>query len=118
MAVRQPGDVVIVAFMDAYPFAWYWPDQPGFVPTRAPTAVRFQVAYPPDGVIVARWSDEASIDQALGQVGAGTRWVWLVVVHATAGQRSRWLRRLAKLGASTRTPVDGLVLAEFPAGRP
>ena len=81
---RQPGDVVIASYLDAYPFAWYWPDQPGFVPTRAPTAVRFQVAYPPDGVIVARWSDTAAIDEALGQVPPGTRRVWLVVDHATA----------------------------------
>ena len=114
---RQPGDAVIASYLDAYPFAWYWPDQPGFVPTRAPTAVRFQVEYPPGGVIVARWSDAASIDDALGQVGPGTRRVWLVVAHATAGHRTRWLKRLAKLGASTRTPVDGLVLAELPAGR-
>jgi hypothetical protein len=115
---RQPGDAVIASYLDAYPFAWYWPDQPGFVPTRAPTAVRFQVEYPPGGVIVARWSDTASIDDALGQIRAGTRRVWLVVAHATAGQRTRWLKRLAKLGASTGMPVDGLVLAEFPAGRP
>jgi hypothetical protein len=115
---RQPGDVVIASYLDAYPFAWYWPDQPSFVPTRAPTAVRFQVEYPPGGVIVARWSDAAAIDEALGQLAARTRRVWLVVVHATAGQRTRWLRRLAKLGASTRTPVDGLVLAELPAERP
>lgn len=114
---RQPGDAVIASYLDAYPFAWYWPDQPGFVPTRAPTAVRFQVEYPPGGVIVARWSDAASIDDALGQVGPGTRRVWLVVAHATAGHRARWLKRLAKLGASTRTPVDGLVLAELPADR-
>ena len=114
---RQPGDAVIASYLDAYPFAWYWPDQPGFVPTRAPTAVRFQVEYPPGGVIVARWSDAAAIDDALGQVGPGTRRVWLVVAHATAGHRTRWLKRLAKLGASTRTPVDGLVLAELPAGR-
>ena len=115
---RRPGDVVIVSYLDAYPFAWYWPDRPGFVRARAPTAVRFQVEYPPGGVILARWSDAAAIDDALGQVPPGTRRVWLVVDHATAGQRSRWLSRLARRGASTRTPVDGLVLSEIPAARP
>jgi hypothetical protein len=118
LARRQPGDAVIASSLDGYPFAWYWPDQPSFVLTRAPTAVRFQVEYPLGGVIVARWSDAASVDDALGQVRVGTRRVWLVVVHTTAGERTRWLKRLADLGAATRTPVDGLVLAEFPAGRP
>jgi hypothetical protein len=115
---RLPGDAVIASHLDAYPFAWYWPDQPGFIPSRAPTAVRFQVEYPPGGVIVARWSDAASIDDALAQVRPGTRRVWLVVAHVTPGQRTRWLKRMAKLDASTRMPVDGLALAEFPAGRP
>jgi hypothetical protein len=46
MAVRQPGDVVIVAFMDACPFARYWPDQPSFFSTQALMAMRFQVEYP------------------------------------------------------------------------
>ena len=115
---RRPGDVVIVSFLDAYPFAWYWPDQPGFVPTGAPTAVCFQVEYPPGGVIVARWSDAGAIDDALGQVRPGTRRVWLVVDHASAGQRARWLSRLARLDASIRAPVDGLVLAEIPAAGP
>jgi len=115
---RRPGDVVIVSCLDAYPFAWYWPDRPGFVPARAPTAVRFMVEYPPAGVIVARWSDAGAIDDALGQVRPGTRRVWLVVDHATPGQRARWLSRLARRGASTRTPLDGLVLAEIPAARP
>jgi hypothetical protein len=115
---RQPGDVVLVSCLDAYPFAWYWPDRPSFVPARAPTAVRFQVVYPPGGVIVARWLDTAAVDDALGQVRPGTRRVWLVVDHATPGQRARWLRRLARRGASTRTPLDGLVLAEIPAARP
>jgi hypothetical protein len=115
---RQAGDAVIASYLDAYPFAWYWPDQPGFVPSRAATAVRFQVEYPPGGVIVARWSDAAAIDDALAQVRPGTRRVWLVVAHVTAGQRTRWLKRMAKLDASARMPVDGLVLAEFPAGRP
>lgn len=30
---------------------------------------------------------------------------------------TRWLRRLARLGVSVRTPLYGVVLAEFPAGR-
>ena len=115
---RQPGDAIIASHLDAYPFAWYWPERPVIVPTRAPTAVRFQVTYPPGGVIVARWSDAASIDDALGQVEPGTRRVWLVVAHVTAGQRTRWLARLTELGASAQTPVAGLVLARFPAGRP
>jgi hypothetical protein len=80
--------------------------------------VRFQVEYPPGGVIVARWSDAAAIDDALAQVAPGTGRVWLVVDHATAGQRARWLSRLARRGASTRMPVGGLVLAEIPAARP
>jgi hypothetical protein len=40
-------------------------------------------------VIVARWSDTAAIDQALGRVPPGTRRVWLVGEHLTAGQRAR-----------------------------
>jgi hypothetical protein len=115
---RQPGDVIIVSYLDAYPFAWYWPDQPGFTPTRTPTTVSFQVEYPPGGVIVARWSDVDAIDDALGQVRPGTQRVWLVVDHASAGQRTRWLSRLARLDASIRVPVDGLVLAEIPAAGP
>jgi hypothetical protein len=31
---------------------------------------------------------------------------------------TRWLKRVAKLDASARMPLDGLALAEFPAGRP
>jgi hypothetical protein len=112
---RRPGDVIVVSYLDAYPFAWYWPDQPGFVPTRAPTTVGFQVEYPPGGVIVARWSDAGAIDAALKQLRPGTRRIWLVVDHASAGQRARWLSRLARLGAVTRAPVVGLVLAEIPA---
>jgi len=118
LAHRQPGDAIVASHLDAYPFAWYWPDRPVFVPTRAPTAVRFQVTYPPGGVIVARWSDAASVDEALGRVPPGTRRVWLVVDHLPDGQRARWLARLAKLGAAAETPMDGLVLARFRAGRP
>jgi hypothetical protein len=59
-----------------------------------------------------------AIDDALAQVRPGTRRVWLVVDHATPGQRTRWLSRLARLDASIRAPVDGLVLAEIPAAGP
>jgi hypothetical protein len=115
---RRPGDAVIASYLDAYPSAWCWAGQTSFVPTRAPTAVRSQVESPPGGTIVACWADAASIDDTLGQVRAVTWRAWLVVTHAAAGQRIRWLKRLARLGASTRMPVDGLVVAEFPAGRP
>jgi hypothetical protein len=113
---RQPGDGIVVSYHDSYSFAWYWPDRPAFVPSRAPTAVRFQVTYPPGGPVVARYVDDAALDDALGQVRPGTRRVWLLVEHYTADQRARWLARLAKLGASVQVPVDGLVLARFPAG--
>jgi hypothetical protein len=83
---------------------------------RAPTAVRFQVTYPPGGPVVARYVDDAALDDALAQVRAGTRRVWLLFEHYTADQRARWLARLARLGASAQQPVDGLVLARFPAG--
>jgi hypothetical protein len=115
---RRPGDVVIVSYLDAYPFAWYWPDRPVFIRTRAPTAIAFQVTYPPGGVIVARWSDTAAIDQALGRVPPGTRRVWLVAPHLTAGQRARWLARLDRLGAAVDTPMHGLFLARLRAGPP
>jgi hypothetical protein len=115
---RQPGDAIVTSHLDAYAFAWYWPDQPVFMPTRAPTAVRFQVTYPPGEIIVARWSDAAAIGDALAQVRAGTRRIWLVVDRVTADQLARWLTSLAKLGASLQTPMEGLVLARFQAGRP
>jgi hypothetical protein len=70
---REPGDVVVVSYHDSYSFAWYWPDRPVFVRTRAPTAVRFQVTYPPGGPVVARYVDDAALDDALGQVRPGTR---------------------------------------------
>jgi hypothetical protein len=111
---HRPGDVVIVSYLEAYRFAWYWPDQPGF----APTTVYFQVEYPPGGVIVARWSDAGAVEDALGQVRPGTRRIWLLADHATVGKQARWLSRLARLGAVSRALVDGLVLAEIPAARP
>jgi hypothetical protein len=114
---RQPGDVIVVSVHDSYSFAWYWPDRPVFVPTRAPTAVRFQVTYPPGGAIVAaRYLDNASLDAALGQARPGARRVWLLVTHYNDRQRARWLVRLTRLGASAQMPMDGLVLARFPAG--
>ena len=118
LAHRQAGDAIVASHLDAYPFAWYWPDRPVFVPTRAPTAISFQVTYPPGGVIVARWSDTAAIDEALGRVPPGTPRVWLVAEHLTAGQRARWRARLTRLGAAVETPIGGLVLARFRAGRP
>ena len=118
LAHRQTGDAIVASHLDAYPFAWYWPDRPVFVPTRAPTAVRFQVTYPPGGVIVARWSDTAAIDETLGRVPPGTRRVWLVAEHVTAGQRARWRARLNRLGATVETPMDGLILARLRAGLP
>jgi hypothetical protein len=118
LAHRQTGDAIVASHLDAYPFAWYWPDRPVFVPTRAPTAISFQVTYPPGGVIVARWSDTAAIDEALGRLPPGTLRVWLVVDHLTAGQRARRRARLTRLGAAVETPIDGLVLARFRAGRP
>jgi hypothetical protein len=118
LAHRQSGDAIIASHLDAYPFAWYWPDHPVFVPTRAPTAISFQVTYPPGGVIVARWADTAAIDEALGRVPPGTPRVWLVAEHLTAGQRARWRARLTRLGAAVETPIDGLVLARFRAERP
>jgi hypothetical protein len=114
---RQPDDMIVVSYHDSYSFAWYWPDRPVFVRTRAPTAVRFQVTYPPGGPVVARYIDDAALDDALGQVRPGTRRVWLLFEHYTTDQRARWLARLTKLGASAQVPVDGLVLARFPAGR-
>jgi hypothetical protein len=113
---RRPGDVIVVSVHDSYSFAWYWPDRPVFVPTRAPTAVRFQVTYPPGEVVVARYFDDASLDDALGRVGPGARRVWLLVAHYKADQRAPWLARLARLGATTQAPMNGLVLARFPAG--
>jgi hypothetical protein len=118
MAVRQPRDVVIATYLDADPFARYWPDQPSFIPLWALMAVCLEVEHPPGGVIMARWSDRASIDDVLGLVKAETRRVWPVVAHATAGQGTRWLRRFAKLGTAARTVVDGLVIADFRAERP
>jgi hypothetical protein len=118
LAHRRPGDAVVVSHLDAYPFAWYWPDRPVFVPTRAPTAINYQVTYPPGGVIVARWSDTAAVDQALGRLPPGTRRVWLVGAHLTPGQRTRWLARLQRLGAAVETPMEGLFLARLPAGSP
>jgi hypothetical protein len=115
---REPGDVVVVSYHDSYSFAWYWPDWPVFVRTRAPTAVRFQVTYPPGGPVVARYVDDAALDDALGQVRPGTRRVWLLFEHYTGDQRARWRARLVGLGASAQEPVDGLVLARFPAGPP
>jgi hypothetical protein len=116
LAHQQQGDVILVSVHDSYSFAWYWPDRPVFVPTRAPTAVRFQVTYPPGRVIVARYLDDASLDDALARVRPGVRRVWLLVAHYKADQRARWLTRLARLGATAQMPVDGLVLARFPAG--
>jgi hypothetical protein len=66
---------------------------------------------------VTRWSDTGSSDDALGRVRAGARRIWPMVAYTTADQRTRWLRWLARLGVSVRTPVYGLVVAEFPAGR-
>jgi len=118
-ARRQPGEAVVVSSLDAYPFAWYWPDRPGFVPTRHPTAVRFQVEYPPGTVVAARWSNAAAVDDALDRLGPGTKGVWLVVEHATPRERARWLDGLAERGAwSVEQPRRGLILARLPAGRP
>jgi hypothetical protein len=115
-AHRRPDDAIVVSYHDSYSFAWYWPDRPVFVPTRAPTAVRFQVAYPPGGPLVVRYSDDAALGDALRQVPPGTRRVWLLVAHDTPGRRSHWLALLARLGDAVQEPVDGLVLARFPAG--
>ena len=118
-ARRQPGEAVVVSSLDAYPFAWYWPDRPGFVPTQGPTAVRFQVEYPPGPVVAARASDTVAVDDALDRLGPGTLGIWLVVEHATPRERARWLAALAERGArSTEQPLRGLILARFPAGRP
>jgi hypothetical protein len=119
MARRQPGETVVVSSLDAYPFAWYWPDRPGFVPTRFSTAVRFQVEYPPGAVVAARWSDAAAVDDALDRLAPGTRGVWLVVDHVSPRERARWLAGLAERGAwSIEQPRRGLIRARFPAGRP
>jgi hypothetical protein len=118
LAWRQPGDTVVVSSLDAYPFAWYWPDQPTFVPTRASSTITFQVTYPKGEVVVARWRDAASVEDALEQLGPGPRCVWLVAEHVPRHERSLWLAGLAERGATISRPLRGLVQACLPAGRP
>jgi hypothetical protein len=111
-AHRRAGDAIVVSHLDAYPFAWYWPDRPTFVPAPPSSTVRFEPLYPPTVAIVARGSDAAAIQQALDQRAPGTRRVWVVAEHVTDAAHARWLRALGKLGA-TREPVRGLARASL-----
>ena len=64
---RRPGDLVLVTFGASFSFAYYWPEDPTFVPAQADTAVNFMPAYPdrPHLVLVHRPEDtRAALDQA------------------------------------------------------
>jgi hypothetical protein len=88
LAHRQPGDVVVVGRSASFPFAYYWPDRPTFVPETTGTAVLFQVEYPdrPDLVITHRRGQpaaEAAIREATARTRSGR--VWLVLAEAGDG---------------------------------
>ena len=61
LAHRRPGDVVVVGAAASYPFAYYWPERPRFVP-------------PPSGPpSCSRWSTPG-----------GPTWCW----YAACGSRT------------------------------
>lgn len=93
LAQRQPGDVVVVGWVASFPFAYYWPEQPTFLPTDLDTAVRFKVTYPnaPDVVVThqnySELAAEAALRTAVARIHASGRpgRIWLVLADSGDG---------------------------------
>ena len=86
--LRQPGDVVLVSSLAAYPFAYYWPQQPRFEPGPPSVAVRFQVAYPGDpSLVLAEERTQESVRAAMDRLPPGTRRAWILLLHEEAHLR-------------------------------
>jgi len=80
--LRRPGDVVVLGSFAAYQWAYYGSEKPSFVPASEASTIRFEVAYPDDPrMVVAKGRAPTFIKEAMDQVRAGTRRVWLVPSH-------------------------------------
>jgi hypothetical protein len=115
LAHRRPGDVVVVGPAASFPFAYYWPERPTFVPTTVPTAVLFQVEYPgrSDLVLVRRLRRPDLIRGAVREAAARSRSgrVWLVA--AEAGDRDpAWVTAMADAGRIARRRLPRLMVVD------
>ena len=115
LAHRRPGDVVVVGAAASYPFAYYWPERPTFVPTTVGTAVLFQMEYPgrSDLVLVRRLRRPDLIRGAVREAAArsGSGRVWLVA--AEAGDRDpTWSQAMDDLGRIARRRLPRLMVVD------
>lgn len=119
LAQRRPGDAVLVTFAASFSFAYYWPDQPTFVPTTVNTAVTFMPTFPgrPDLVIVHQPGSVRAMVDGLGQAlarGRGRVWVVFgapVELHAIQ-RRAKGVRLVGPSGGAV------LAVADDPGGLP
>jgi hypothetical protein len=87
-----------VGSLAAYPFAYYWPQQPTFEPGPLSKAVRFQVAYPGDpSLVIAEERTQESVRAAMERLPAGTRRAWILLLHEDASLRS-WVGQVSRHG--------------------
>jgi hypothetical protein len=95
--LRRPGDAVVVGSLAAYPFAYYWPQQPMFTPAPPTTTIRFQITYPGDPtLVVARQRSLASVQEAMDRLPPGTRRVWILLLHE--GYLPNWVGQVKRHG--------------------
>jgi hypothetical protein len=99
----------------SYPFAYYWPERPTFVPTTVGTAVLFQMEYPgrSDLVLVRRLRQPDLIRSAVREAAArsGSGRVWLVA--AEAGDRDpTWSQAMDDLGRIARRRLPRLMVVD------
>jgi hypothetical protein len=101
----------VVGAAASFPFAYYWPERPTFVPTTVRTAVLFQADYPGRlNLMLVRERRPALIDSALREAAAqsSSRRVWLVL--AEAGDRNlAWSQASGRVGHVARRQLPRLV---------
>ena len=108
----HPGDAVVVAPSATFPFAYYWPEQPSFVPTRVGTAVNFMVAYPghPELVMVDRAAELAA---GMAAAHAAGRRIWVILALGSPGSARAFAAEAARYGRLTHPrPRSGPLLVE------
>jgi hypothetical protein len=118
LAHRRPGDVVLVNHGAQFGFAYYWPEQPSFLPTDATTAVRFRVDYPDRrDVVVAHRKDPVVMATAVDRaMAADPGRIWVVLGFASPAGLAEW-RQLAMRAGWVSEPVPGWGLLEVRTGR-
>jgi hypothetical protein len=118
LAHRRPGDVVVVNHGAQFGFAYYWPEQPSFLPTDGTTAVCFRIDYPDRrDVVVAHRKDPVVMTRAIDRaLSSDPHRIWVVLGYASPAGLAEWRGYAARAG-TVSLPVRGWGLLEVRTGR-